>query len=348
MNIGGAETFIMNTYRNIDREKVQFDFVIHTEKKCDYEDEIEKLGGRIYRIPQLSKHPIKNMLGLKKIFKQADKPYKVVHRHTNSSIVFTDLIIAKMMGIRKIIVHSHSTNSKNTFIHKLFRPLMRLANVKYACSQEAGKWLFGKKQKFEVINNGIDLEKYKFNKEIRQKERKELGIKENEILIGHVGRFNIAKNHEFLIKVFYEFQKDKNAKLVLLGVGELQQKIKEQVEKLGIEQKVMFLGLRQDVNRVMQAMDLFLFPSIYEGLPLTLIESQAAGLPILASDTITDQCNITRNINFLSLEENETTWKNKMIDLIENSQRNEDINKLYQNGFDSMQIAEKLQDVYLN
>lgn len=347
MNTGGAETFIMNVYRNLDREKVQFDFVVHTKEKCDYDDEITKLGGKIYRIPSLSRHPIKNLIGLKNVFKNTK--YSIVHRHTNTSMIFTDLIVAKIMGVKKIIVHSHSTNAKNPILHKIFRPLMcKLATIKYACSKEAGEWLFGRNEKFEIITNGIDIEKYKFNREVREEVRKELNIANEEILIGHVGRFNIAKNHEFLIDIFNEFQKSNNSKLILLGTGNLENKIKEKVAKLNLQDKVIFLGVRNDVHRIMQAMDLFVFPSLYEGLPLTLVEAQAAGLDILASSVITKECNITGSIKYYDIEKPAMEWKKQLEEIIkEKHSRNTDVTGLYKNGFDSKMTAEKLQLEYL-
>ena len=350
MNVGGAETFIMNVYRNIDREKVQFDFVVHTKEKCDYEDEIKALGGKIYRIEQLSKHPLKSMKQLRKIIIDNKDVYRTIHRHTDSAIVFTDLLIAKLAGIKNRYVHSHSDKtSKGSKIHRICRPILNiLATRKFACGQQAGEWLFGKKQNFEIIQNGIDIEKYKFNKNIRDEVRKELNLKENDILIGHVGRFHRVKNHDFLIDIFYEVQKEINAKLVLVGTGELQDQIKEKVRKLGISDKVIFLGLRQDVNRIMQAMDIFLFPSLFEGLPLTLIEAQAAGLKILASDTITKKCNITGDITFISLEEDKDIWKRKILEILEHNERNIDVSELYKEGFDSKQTAKKLQNIYLN
>ena len=151
-----------------------------------------------------------------------------------------------------------------------------------------------------------------------------------------------------MIDIFYELQKDINAKLVLVGKGDLQEKIKEKVHQLGIEDKVIFLGIRKDVNRILQAMDIFLFPSLYEGLPLTLIEAQAAGLKILASDTITKQCNLTGNITFLSLKGNADFWKKELLHILENNNRTGDISALYENGFDAMQTAQKLQKMYLD
>ena len=347
--MGGAESLIMNLYRNIDRNKVQFDFVVHTKDKCDYEDEINALGGKIYRIEQISRHPIKNMIQLKKIFKDNKDIYQTIHRHTDSSIVFTDLLVAKLMGIKNRYVHSHNTKvSKGKIIHLFFRPVLNLlATRRFACSQDAGKWLFGSKKDFTVIPNGIEIDKYKFNPKVRKEVRKELNIDDDEILIGHVGRFQNVKNHNFLIDIFYELQKDIKSKLVLVGDGELQRTIKEKVKELKIENKVLFLGLRNDVNRILQGIDLFVFPSYYEGLPLTLIEAQASGLNILASDTITKQCNITGSIEFLSLNKGKLIWKQKILNMLENNKRKLDITSLYENGFDSKETAKKLQLLYL-
>lgn len=351
MNVGGAETFIMNIYRNIDRNKIQFDFVVHTKERCAYDDEIEKLGGKIYRIPELSKHPIKNMIELAKILKQDDIKYSTVHRHTNTSIVFTDLIISKIMKVKKIIVHSHSTNAKNPILHKIFRPFMRIANIRYACSKEAGKWLFGKNVNFTVINNGIDLEKYKVNDIVRNEVRKELNINPDEILLGHIGRFNKAKNHNFLVDIFYELQKDINAKLVLVGTGELENDIKNKVKEMQIENKVIFLGLRKDVYRILQAMDIFVFPSLYEGLGISLIEAQVAGLPCLVSNAIQDEAIITNNVKKLSIERNNIK---EWIENIENISRNKTIidREINQNDskikkFNIIEVTKKLEEIYI-
>lgn len=312
MNMGGAETFIMNVYRNIDRSKFQFDFVVHTEEKCTYDDEIESLGGKIYRIPPLSKHPLKNMIELSKIFKQSDITYSIVHRHTNSSIVFTDLLVAKIMKVKKIIVHSHSTNAKNPIIHKIFRPFMKLANTKYACSQKAGEWLFGKNTNFEIINNGIDIEKFRFNEQKRNVLRKQLNIEKDEIVIGHVGRFCIAKNHKFIIDIFNELLKEKDAKLILVGTGEFELNIKEKVEKLNIENKVLFLGVRNDTDYLYSVFDYFLFPSLYEGFPMSLIEAQASGVNCVISNNITNEIILNNNIKKIDLNKNAEHWANQL------------------------------------
>lgn len=344
MNMGGQETFIMNLYRKIDKEKVQFDFVVSSKDKGYYDDEIEENGGKIYRITSMSENILKHCNELMKILKKGN--YKIIHRHTASSIILFELLVAKICNIPNIIVHSHNTNTSKKFIHKIFRPFMnKLCNYKFACSEDAGKWLFGKKEKFEVINNGIDVKKYEYNEKIRCKKRKELKVM-NKFVIGNVARFNKQKNHEFILNVFEEILKIKpDSVLLLVGDGEEKLKIQEKCKLKKIEDKVIFLGVRKDVNEIMQAFDVFLFPSLYEGLPLTLIEAQASGIKIYASSTITPKVNITNNINFISLSDNAAMWAKKIVE--NDNIRNLDIESLY-NLYDSTKIAQKIQQKYLD
>lgn len=319
MNIGGAETFLMNVYRNIDREKIQFDFVIHTKEKCDYEDEINQLGGRVYRISRFSKNPIQNMLELASIIKNNKGVYKTIHRHTNSSIVFTDLLIAKLCGIKNRYVHSHSNSSpKAKRLHKIFRPLLNsLATRKFACSQDAAIWTFGKKasKNVEIIYNGIDIQKFIFDLRTRNiiRKRENCG---NKKIIGHVGRFAFAKNHSFIIDIFNSLlKKDSNYELWLIGDGELKQEIEKKVKDFNIESKVKFFGKRNDINELLQAMDIFLFPSIYEGLGISLIEAQISGLYCLVSDNIQNEAIITNYVKKLEIKDNNLQkWVKEILD----------------------------------
>ena len=196
--MGGQETFIMNVYRNIDRSKIQFDFIVHSEKRGYYDDEIESLGGKIYRSPQMSKNIIKYINFLRKIIKE--NKYNIIHRHTCSAIASIDLLVAKFCKVEKRIVHSHSNNiGKKQLIHKfLRRTLTKLSNKRYACSKKAGEWLY-KNKKFTVIQNGIDTTKFLYKNEIRNKIKK-IENSENKIILGHVGRFENEKNHKFIIK----------------------------------------------------------------------------------------------------------------------------------------------------
>ena len=353
MNIGGAETFIMNIYRNIDREKIQFDFVIHTNEKCDYEDEIKQLGGRIYRISQFSKHPLKNMIELGRIIKNNTDSYKIIDRHTDSSIVFTDLLVAKICGVKHRYVHAHSNCSpKARILHKLFRPILNvLATREFACSKDAAKWLFGKEEssKIEIIYNGIDIDSYLFNLNTRNRIR----LKENckdKVIIGHVGRFTYSKNHIFIIQIFNELLKiNPNYELWLIGDGQLRKEIENIAYKYNIESKIHFFGKRTDINELLQAIDIFIFPSIYEGLGISLIEAQISGLFCIISDRIQKEAIITNNVEQIELEPyNVQKWVDAIIRYKYNLQ-----NRYIENTFprihlfDIKKVSKRLQDIYV-
>lgn len=347
MNCGGAENFIMNIYRNIDRTKIQFDFVVHTEEECYFDDEIQALGGKIYRIAPISKNIFKHMSQLKKIIKE--NGYKVVHRHTNASIVAIDLKVAKSVGVEKIIVHSHNTQSSKKNNFKLFKKMIdKYATHKFACSIEAGEWLYGKGKDFQIIKNGIDTLKYKFDKEIAIKKKDELGLNDS-FVIGHVGRFNIQKNHMFLLDIFYEYLKlNDKAKLLLVGDGELRSDIENRVKELGIKDKIILTGVRSDVNELMMAMDVFLFPSLHEGLPLTLVEAQACGLKVLGSDVIPRDVAITSLYNFFEIGESSKKWAARLDLLKYEIQQNRDEFLDVKNivDFDVKNVSKQLEEVY--
>ena len=212
--------------------------------------------------------------------------------------------------------------------------------------KEAGKWMFGK-HKFQIMNNAIDAKKFIYNEEVRKQKRAELKV-EDKFVIGHVGRFNLQKNHEFLVKCFADFAKtNDDAVLVLIGNGEMQEKIKKMAKEYGIETKVKFLGLREDIPQLLQAMDLFLFPSLFEGLPVTLVEAQAAGLPCVISDTITDEIMITEQISKVSLSGNTSLW-NQEIAKYRYSKRKNTIEDIIEHGFDIEKNARWLEEFYTN
>lgn len=271
-NGGGVESVVMNYYRNIDRNKIQFHFLCDEDSTDIPYEEIEKLGGKVIVIPPYQKL-FKYQKELYRIFKENN--YKIVHSHINALSVFP-LRIAKKAGVPIRIAHSHSTSNKKEWkkniLKMILRPLSKLyANNYFACTEYAGKWLFGKKvverKELNVINNAIDLKKFEFNENTRKALREELGIKDDTLIIGHVGRFMKQKNHEFLIDVFEKaIKQDDNIYLILVGQGPLEDKIKEMAKEKGIEDKILFLGKRNDVNKLYQAMDIFVLPSLYEGL----------------------------------------------------------------------------------
>ena len=271
-NGGGVESVVMNYYKNIDRNRIQFHFLCDEDSTDIPYEEIEKLGGKVIVIPPYQKL-FKYQKELYRIFKENN--YKIIHSHINALSVFP-LRIAKKAGVPIRIAHSHSTSNKKEWkkniLKMILRPFSKLyANNYFACTEYAGKWLFGKKvverKELNVINNAIDLKKFEFNENTREDLRKELGIKEDTLIIGHVGRFMKQKNHEFLIDVFEKaIKQDDNIYLILVGQGPLEDKIKEMAKEKGIEYKILFLGQRNDVNKLYQAMDIFVLPSLYEGL----------------------------------------------------------------------------------
>ena len=352
MNRGGLETMLMNYYRKLDKTKIQFDFMTNRLERGHYDDEIEALGGKIYRLS-----PIKPG-NYNKYFKELDeffkehKEYKVVHSHINENSGFV-LKAAKKAGIECRIAHSHLSDLKLDYKYP-FRVYAR-RNLKgnvsdyFACSQRAGEWLFGKEisssGKVTVLNNAVDTEKFKINKDIRDKIRMELGIEDKKV-IGHVGRFNPQKNHEFLIDVFNEvYKKDKGTVLLLIGDGYLKEKIEDKVKKLNLEQGVKFLGVREDIPEIMQAMDLFLFPSQFEGLAVVMVEAQAAGLKVITSTGVTKESDITNNVEFIDLSKGAEYWA----DIVLNSdfKKRDDINLMVKKGYDSTNNVKWLSDFYL-
>lgn len=314
MGRGGLETMLMNYYRNIDRDKVQFDFLTHRDERWDYDDEIESLGGKIYHLPKLNPFSKSYLNDLDKFFKE-HKEYQIVHCHQDclSGVV---LKVAKKNGVKFTIAHSHNANQdKNLkYLIKVFEKskIPKYADKLFACGDEAGRWMFNT-DNFEVLNNAIDTDLYTYNKEKADKVKKEFSI-ENKFVVGHVGRFNPQKNHEFLIDVFNEIQKVKeDSVLMLVGDGDLRPEIEQKVQDLGLSDKVIFTGVRSDVNDLMQGMDVFLFPSLYEGLGIVLIEAQAAGLKCVISDTIPKDGVLTKDVTSISLNQSPAVWANEIL-----------------------------------
>lgn len=348
MGRGGLETMLMNYYRKIDRSKIQFDFLVHRDFEADYNKEIRDLGGRIYELPRLN--PLsKTYLKELNCFFKAHKEYKIVHSHLDC-MAGIPLKFAKRNGVPIRIAHAHSSNQ--TRDKKYLLKLMFKRNIKknatdlFACAQDAGLWMFGCEQ-FHVMNNAIDTKAYVANKHTGIEVRQELQIPEDAFVVGHVGRFAPPKNHKFIIRVFAEILKEKtNAFLLLVGDGDLRGENEALTVELGIRDNVIFAGMRSDVNRMLQAMDVFLFPSVYEGLPLSIIEAQAAGLPCLISDKIPIECRKTNLVSQLSLNDNLRAWKDAVIDAGKVIKRDTS-REISDTGFDICQNSKWLEDFYL-
>lgn len=347
MGRGGLETMLMNYYRNIDRNKVQFDFLTHRDERWDYDDEIESLGGKIYHLPKLNPFIKSYLNALDKFFKE-HKEYQIVHCHQDclSGVV---LKVAKKNGVRFTIAHAHSASQDKNL--KYFIKVLAKKNIKkysdkmFACGEEAGKWMF-ETDNFEVLNNAIDTDLYTYNKEKADKVKKEFSI-ENKFVVGHVGRFNYPKNHKFIIDVFNEVQKVKeDSVLMLVGDGDLRHEIEQKVQDLGLSEKVIFTGVRSDVNDLIQGMDVFLFPSLYEGLGIVLIEAQAAGLKCIISDNIPKDGVLTDDVTCIGLDQSPAVWANEILKHQEYKRANnkEIIKKA---NYDIKNNAKKLEQFYI-
>lgn len=335
LNLGGAESRMMDIYRNIDRTRVQFDFVEHTTEKCFYEEEIESLGGRIFRIPAFR---LVNMAEYKKAWREFFKEhtdengvseFKMVHGHmTSSAAVY--LPIAKEFGVERTIAHVRSAGTdaglKGTLTKFMRRDLALKSDELFTCSKIAGVAAFGQKavdeKRVKFIPNAIDTTRFAFNPKTRQEIREELGLTDR-FVIGHVGRFHYAKNHEYLLKVFRDLCEDwisfegfKSPALILLGEGSKMAEMKAMTMDLGISRLVLFLGNHKDVERYYQAMDYFVYPSRYEGLPGTVVEAQASGLPVLMSDTICEEVMITPLVKTLPITVASDIWSGEIMDYI--------------------------------
>ena len=303
MHRAGLETMLMNYYRNIDREKIQFDFLTHRPQRSDYDDEIESLGGKIYYAPRLYPQNYPKYFKWMKQFFSEHPEYKIIHSHIDA-MSYLPLKAAKKANIPVRIAHSHNTAIDRDFKYLLktyFRfKLPKVANYYCACGKEAGEFLFPGKE-YMYVPNAIEIDRFLFNENVRMKKRRELGIKD-EIVIGHIGRMSYQKNHKYLIDVFAEILKKRNDSILLLiGVGEKLDDIKKYVEKLGLSEQVRFLGNRADVDELYQAMDVFVMPSLFEGLPVVGVEAQFSGLSCIFSDQVPEEVNFTNKAMFISL-----------------------------------------------
>ncbi len=353
LNRGGAESMIMNLFRNIDREKVQFDFVIHTNKHCDFTDEVLNLGGKIYSAPRYN---VKNHLAYKKwwnTFFREHSEYKVIHGHMYS-IASIYLKIAKKFGLTTIS-HSHTSSAKTGLpgvVKRIIQaPLKNIPDWLFACSDNAGRWLYGKsvekRKNYVLLKNAIETQKYIYSQQTAEKIRKELSL-ENYFVVGHIGRMFGAKNHPYLLDVFNELlKKNENSVLLLVGDGPSRKEIEDKARSLGISEKVIFTGVRSDVNEVLQAMDCFVFPSLYEGLPVTVIEAQSAGLRCFISDRITDEVCITDLVTKKSIDVAPTLWADEIAESMKAFERKDTSQKIIASGYDIKATSAWLQNFYI-
>nr|WP_308667191.1 glycosyltransferase family 1 protein [uncultured Allisonella sp.] len=353
---GGVESVIMNYYENVDRSKVQFDFIVHDDNKIDITQKVEAMGGKVYKVTPYYKNPIAFTYEIYKVIKKFH--YRIVHSNMNTLSAFS-LFAAWAAGVPIRILHNHSTSSpgetKRNIMKFILRPLARLfANHYLACSRFAGDWMYGQKMmdsgKVTVINNAIDLKKYAFNLQKRKVLRKKLGVAD-EFVVGHVGRFMYQKNHDFLIDIFAEVhRKIPQMVLLLIGDGPLREGIEEKVRGLNLIENVRFLGVRDDVQDLYNAMDLFILPSHYEGLGMVGVEAQANGLNVLASTAVPDEMKFTNLVQFEDLKNDTSKWSDRIIRIYYNyhmTRNNRGAPIFNQSKFDISVQAKKLVNYYI-
>lgn len=350
MNYGGVEAVVMNFYRFIDKSKFQFDFFCFEGSLLPQKDEIEKLGGRIYIVPKLF-HPLCYIKTVRKIFR--DNNYKIVHCHMNTMGIFA-MYAAYKEHIPIRILHNHSMInhffSRSEFKRNILKYVLRTFCKIYpshfcACSKAAGDWMYGKNFNYTIFNNGINVDRFKFNTEIRENVRAELGL-HDKLVVGHVGRFCPPKNHIFLVEIFNNLLSlHEDSVLLLIGEGELLDQIKLKVKQLNIEDKVIFLGKQNDTSKYYQAMDVFCLPSRYEGLPVVAVEAQCSGLPCLFSTYVSKESKILDSTEFLSYEDNLDKWSQALFELA-NKQRVDGAEQVRKCNFDMQEEAKKLELYY--
>lgn len=354
MNAGGAETFLMKVYRTLDKTKYQMDFYCMSQGEGFYEKEIIELNGRIYHSVPKSKNFIKCFTTIRDIVKE--NKYEFVMRVSQHSLATLDLYAAKLGGAKTLVQRSSNSDSGNEVskaLHNLFKWLpMAVPTIKIAPSTEAAVYTFGRNcicnGKAKLIKNAIPVENFLFDQGKRDKIRKEFKL-DNKFAIGHVGRLSHQKNHSFLIDIFAEIvKKHEKSVLVLVGKGELESNIKNKIETFGLTDKVVFTGIRTDVSDIMMAMDVFIFPSFFEGMPNTVIEAQATGLPCIISDTITKEAKITNLVNYMSLNNTSVQWAGAALEYKGRCERKNMKDCLMENGYDIDSVTRKIENLIFN
>lgn len=357
MNAGGMENMIMNYYRNLDRKIIQFDFLIFTEGEAFFEKEILSLGGKIYKITSRRKNFIKNRIELKQFFVKYAQNYDIAEFHQGITYYYP-LKMAKRYGVKARIIHNHGIDRKflkylkiyNEFFAK--RRISNLATHYFSCSEDVNNQLFSnkilKRKKIQIIPNAIDVEKFRYSKEKANKIKKELSINEDIYVFGHIGTFTYPKNHNFIIQQYSELcKKRNNCILLLVGEGPLKKQIENKVRTLDIEDRVIFLGVRKDISDILSSIDTLIFPSLFEGIPLTLIESQAAGVKLLLSDNISQKIKCTNLCRFISLAANDE-WQKFLMDFQKNEDREKYNEQVKETNYNINKMALKLQKSYIS
>ncbi|SHJ28674.1 glycosyltransferase family 1 protein [Pseudobutyrivibrio xylanivorans] len=347
MHRAGLETMLMNYYRRIDREQIQFDFLTHRPERADYDDEIESLGGKVYYAPRLYPQNLPEYNRYMRQFFKEHPEYKIMHSHIDP-MSYLPLKAGKKAGVPIRIAHSHNTSidkDMKYWLKMYYRErITSVATDFLACGEEAGQFLF-KGKPFEVVPNAIEKDPFLFNEDVRTKKRQELGLGD-ELVIGHIGRISYQKNHRLLVQIFSNIVKlNPNSKLLIIGVGEKEEEIRKLVNDLGITDKVLFLGKRTDVNELYQAMDAFVMPSFFEGVPVVGVEAQFAKLPCFFSDKVPVEVSFSEATSFIKLEEDPAVWAKTILDKMASFKDRRNI-QLTDNRYDINESYIVLEDMY--
>lgn len=354
MNRGGAEAMLMNYYRNIDREQVQFDFLLTEQNHCQYEDEIEAMGGKVYRVPLLTfSNPWPYIRGVKKFLKSHPE-YKIVHSHTSSKSA-VPLWVAKKCGVPVRVCHAHSSDS-GSGIEGIIRGalciwLKRVATDFFACGEDASRCWYGDKitdsARSKVVTNAVDTVLYGYDEALRDSIRTRYQICKDALVLGMVSRFHPVKNHLFaldVLKVLVESRQ--NVVLMLVGDGELRQEIQEKAKRLGVDSHLIMAGVVPDVYKYLQAMDVVLMPSFNEGLPVSMVEAQVSGLRCIVSTGVPKEVDVTGNVTFLPLELD--SWDESIRSMQPGWRDPEAKNKVARAGYDIQEAAKELEKWYID
>lgn len=346
LSAGGAETFLMKISRSLPADEYQMDFIVSDENGC-YTQEVLDRGGRIFAIPQRTKDFVGAFSGIRKVVR--DNGYTTVLKLGENSLAAADLIAARLGGARVLALRSCNAPTqlswKQRCIHRGLMPLLnRMATVKLAPSDLAAEYMFGNRavrKEVCLLHNGVDLNVFHYDETGRQQIRREFHL-EDRLVVGHIGRFHKQKNHEFLLEVFREIRKMRqDAVLLLVGIGELEDSIRQQVKEKGLEDAVIFAGQRFDIPQILSAMDVFVFPSFHEGMPNTVIEAQSTGLPCVIADTITKEADITGLVTYLTLSESPEYWASVALSAAD-APRRDTSSDFVAHGYDIQSVSSKL------
>lgn len=357
LDVGGVPAVIYHNYKYMDRSKIQFDVAVQREKNAStevefFEQKLLDLGANIYHVPAKSEDIIGNLKQIKKII--CDGNYDIIHVHMEETAA-TYVYLAKKCGVKVRIAHSHLAYPKLSPKQKIFYSFLKILLKRYtthrfACGYDAGISLWGEKSVAQgnvtVINNAVDTKEFAFSPAKREQARKALGLTD-EFVIGNVARLSYQKNHPFILEIFAEISKrEERSRLMLIGGGELEEEVRNKIAELHLEDKVLMLGERDDIPELMQAMDVFLLPSLYEGLPIVGVEAQAAGLPCFFSDVITSRVKVIDTVEFMSLNQTAGEWAEKILEYQAWNGRTDTSAVLKQSGYDLETEARKLQQTY--